>query len=71
MADIESWVAENYDAVVADESRNETYETIAATADVLGAPELAAWARKRAADAGKNVTPKAARAEEKSVRSEK
>lgn len=73
MADIDKWVAGNYDAIVADELRGVTYESLAEDADAKNSPDLAAWARGQAAKSGKNVTPVKAEAEpdEKSVRSTK
>lgn len=65
---VERWLADNYDAIVRDVNRTDTYETIAAHADVSASPELAAWARKRAAESGAAVTPRAARPTPKSRR---
>lgn len=50
---VPEWVAENYRALVADENRTITFETIAESAD----PALAAWARQQAAGGGEDVTP--------------
>jgi hypothetical protein len=71
MAEIDQWVADNYDAIVADELRGVTYKSLAEDADEKNSPDLAAWARAKAAKAGKNVTPTGAKTVEKSVRSEK
>jgi hypothetical protein len=70
MAEIDQWVADNYDAIVADECRNVTYDSLAEDADAKNSPDLAAWARGQAAKAGANVTPVAAVPDVKSVRSE-
>jgi hypothetical protein len=50
---IDPALAENYEAVIADPNRGITYETLAES----DSPDLAAWARKRAAEAGKSVKP--------------
>ena len=71
MADIEKWLAENYESIVADEARSDTFESIADTAEAQDSPELAAWARKRAAESGKRVTPTGAKPGAKSVRAGK
>lgn len=68
MPEIEQWIAENYDAIVADESRAVSYDDVAEFAESHDSPELAGWARRRAAEAGKNTTPKSAKAEPKSKR---
>ena len=62
MANIEDWLAENYTRAVAAGERS--FEDIADTADKNDAPELAAWARAKAAKSGKNVTPIDASADE-------
>lgn len=66
--EIEQHIADNYDAIVADENRNVTYEQIAAHAEEFDDNTLAAWARERAAAKGKDVTPKDAKAAPKSTR---
>lgn len=48
-------IEENYERIVAAGTR--TYKQIADQADKDGAPAVAAWARERAAAAGKDVTP--------------
>lgn len=54
---VDDWVAENYDALVADENRGLSYKNVADNAEAQGDKALAAWARKRAANKGKDVTP--------------
>lgn len=54
---LDDWVVENYEAIVADELRAVSYEDIASHADEMDDLHLAAWARKRAAESGKKVTP--------------
>lgn len=66
--EIEQHIADNYDAIVADEVRNVTYEQIAEHAESLDDHTLAAWARERAAAKGKNVAPNDAKAAPKSTR---
>lgn len=56
---IENWLAENYEGLVADENRNFTFEAIAEDAEKKNSPELAAWAREKAAGKKKDVTPRA------------
>ena len=65
---IDEWVIENYDSIVGDEVRNVSYEDIAKHAEEMDDKNLAAWARKRAAESGKKVTPKAAAAKPKTTR---
>lgn len=60
MSEIPDWLAENYDAIVADKNRGETYESVAATAEARNDAVLAGWARKRAASQKKDVTPRTA-----------
>lgn len=71
MPEIEQWIADNYDGLVADVNRGVTYESLAVSADAKGSPELAAWARERAARAKKDVTPATAKPAGKSVRDNK
>jgi hypothetical protein len=71
MAEIDQWVADNYDAIVADKRRGVTYESLAEDADAKNAPDLAAWARAQAAKAGADVTPVDALPDVKSVRADK
>lgn len=56
-APIDPWVEENYDSIVNDPARHETYDIIAENAASMGDANLAAWARERAAKAGEDVTP--------------
>lgn len=69
--EIDGWLQDNYHAIVADENRAETYDSIADLAEANDSPELAAWARGEAARAGKNITPKQAKPAEKETRSSK
>ena len=55
--EVDPSVAENYEALVADEARNLSYKKVADAAEAEGDPALAAWARKRAAGKGADVTP--------------
>lgn len=59
MAELDAWLIANYEAIVADKNRFESYESIAAVAEQKNAPDLAAWARSKAAKK-KDVTPTAA-----------
>jgi len=70
-AEIEEHIAENYDAIVADENRNVSYEQIAEHAENMDDKTLAAWARERAAAKGENVTPDDAEPAKKSKRAAK
>ena len=70
-AEIEDHVAENYDAIVADENRNVSYEQIADHAEHMDDAALAAWARRRSASNGEKVTPTDAGPAKKSKRAEK
>ena len=56
-AEITKHAEENWDAIVADPDRDETYESVAQFGDENEAPDLAAWARERAAKGGQDVTP--------------
>jgi len=60
--EIDDHVAENYEALIADENRTLTYERVAVWAAASNDPGLAAWARRRADEAGKNITPHGATA---------
>lgn len=57
MANIEQWVADNYDELVADEGRSETYDSVAERAESSGDAALAGWARAKAAGQNVDVTP--------------
>jgi hypothetical protein len=72
MADteIDEFAAGNYDAIVNDDTRNVSYEDIAKRAEELDDARTAAWARERAAQSGKNVTPAKAKTAPKSKRAE-
>lgn len=50
-------LAENYDAIVADPERRLTYKQLAKQAKAQNDPQLAAWARARAAAGGRDITP--------------
>lgn len=65
---IENWLAENYEALVADETRGVSFDSLADDAESKNSPELAAWARERAASRKKDVTPRAAVPAKKSKR---
>lgn len=69
MSDIEPWLAENYEGLVADPVRVDTFDSIAERAEKSGDKSLAAWARKRAA-ATADVTPRKATPAPKSTRGE-
>lgn len=71
MPEIDSWIAENYDDLVADSATHWSYTSVAEFAEKNGSAQLAAWARGKASAAGENVAPVAAVIGEKSVRSEK
>lgn len=58
----------NYDAIVADETRIETYKSIADNAEANAAPDLAAWARQRASKGGADVKPTRATADPDKVK---
>jgi len=60
VADLEEWLAENYEQIVADGGN--TFEGIAELGELSGPPSLAAWARKRASESGRSVVPVNARA---------
>jgi hypothetical protein len=66
----EQEIRDNYEAIVADEIRNVSFDDIAKHADEMDDSSLAAWARKRAAEQGKNTTPRSAKSPPKAVRSE-
>lgn len=68
MSDIDSWVIQNYEEIVADENRNVSWEQVAENAERLDDVALAAYARQRAAEADVNITPVAAVPEPKAVR---
>jgi hypothetical protein len=55
--EIEEELADNYELLVAGGHR--TYDQIAEFASAHNTPDLAAWARRRAAEGGVDVTPKA------------
>lgn len=57
---IEDHVAENYEALIADENRNLTYDGVAELADRQNDANLAAWARAKAAGQDVDVTPSVA-----------
>ena len=64
--EVPDYVAENYEALVADKNRNLTFKKVADDADESGDKALAAWARKRAAGK-KDVTPTEATSAPKKV----
>jgi hypothetical protein len=57
MAELEKWVADNYEGLVADPATHWTFENVAEFADANDSASLAAWARSKAAEAGEDVTP--------------
>jgi hypothetical protein len=65
---IPEYVAENYRELVADENRNLTYDALADDAEKKNDANLAAWARREAAAAGKDITPKKAKGAGKTTR---
>jgi hypothetical protein len=62
MSEIPDWLAENYEAIVADKNRAISYDSLAGIADAKGDKALAGWARSRAASTKKDVTPRTAEA---------
>lgn len=58
--EIPDYAAQNYRALVADPERNLTYKKLAKQAEANNDPALAAWARREAANSGKDVTPTSA-----------
>lgn len=65
--DIPDWLADNYREKIEDPESNLTYEKFAEI-HTDSAPALAAWARRQAAQDGKDVTPHRATAEPQKVR---
>ena len=57
---IPDWLAENYEQIIADPNRGMSYEDVAVVAESRGGADVAAWARKRAAESGRKVTPEKA-----------
>lgn len=54
---IPEWLAENYELLVADPNRGVGYEDVAVLAESRGSADVAAWARKRAVESGRRITP--------------
>ncbi len=54
---IPAWLAENYDELVNDPPRNDSYTKLAERSAASGDHALAGWARQRAAAAGEDLTP--------------
>lgn len=57
VAPIDDYVAENYEALLADKDRNLTPKKLADQAEEAGDLQLAAWARAKAAGKNADVTP--------------
>lgn len=55
--DIPGWLADNYDELIADPNRNDSYSALAERSAADGAHELAGWARQRARQHGEDITP--------------
>lgn len=54
---VEDYVAENYEAIVADENSGKSWSDIADMADKNNSPSLAAFARAKASKSKADVTP--------------
>ena len=55
--DIPGWLADNYDELIADPNRNDSYTKLAERSTEAGHHELAGWARQRARQHGEDITP--------------
>jgi hypothetical protein len=70
--EIDDELARNYEAIAADPNSGIGFDEIAVRADQNASPSLAAWARRRAAETNKDITPRAAKpAEARAVRDDK